>query len=206
MNSSQATLREKQVQATRDLILRVAMSMMRDRSDQPFSHEAIAEGAGVGARTVYRHFPSRADLLQAMWHRLREETETRFPQDEAEIVPLTRTQFGNFDEHAALVRASISLAGNEVRERGGVEGRAAFRKSLVKILTGLSPAEQRRLIAVCVAIYSAPFWQLLRDRGQLSEREAQQAGAWAIEAVINAAKSEARAAQNKQRGNKEGKP
>jgi len=36
-------------------------------------------------------------------------------------------------------------------------------------------------------MYSAPFWQMLRDRGKLSAREAREAAATALEAVISAA-------------------
>jgi hypothetical protein len=49
--------------------------------------------------------------------------------------------------------------------------------------------EQRRLIAVCLAIYSAPFWQLLRDRGELTGDEPGEAAAWALESVLRAAKT-----------------
>ncbi|APG87228.1 TetR family transcriptional regulator [Sinorhizobium americanum] len=183
------TLRERQLQATHDLIIEVAMRLMHDNPDGPFSHEAVAAAAGIGARTVYRHFPSRDDLLQAMWIRLRDETGTRFPVSEEEIVPLTRTVFGNFDRHEALVRASLQTTGSAIRDRGAIEGRPAFQKSLSAILDGLSPKEQRRLVAVCLAIYSAPFWQLLRDRGVLSGPEAAGAAAWAIDTILQAARS-----------------
>jgi AcrR family transcriptional regulator len=167
------------------------MEMLSQQPDQPFSHELIAEKAGMGTRTVYRHFPSRADLLQALWERLRETTQTRFPQNEEEIPDLTRTVFRNFDRHEAIVRASLASEANaEVRNRGAVEGRHAFRKSLARVLDGATPEEQRRLLAVCLAIYSAPFWQLLRDRGQLSGREAQEAAAWALEALITKSRKE----------------
>jgi len=43
---------------------------------------------------------------------------------------------------------------------------------------------RKRIVAVFVAIYSAPFWQLLRDRGGLSGPEAQAAVTWAMEALL----------------------
>jgi len=155
-----------------------------------FSHESIAEAAGMGARTVYRHFPDRASLLQALWERLREATHTRFPAAEEEILPMARTVFREFDANETLVRAVLnSPAGTDVRERGGVEGRAAFTQSLAPVLEGLPEREKARIIAVFVSVYSAPFWQLLRDRGQLSGPEAEKAVSWALETLITAAKS-----------------
>jgi hypothetical protein len=72
-----------------------------------------------------------------------------------------------------------------VRERGGVEGRAAFAQSLSGLLDGLHPAERARAIAVFVAIYSAPFWQLLKDRGGLNRTEAQDAAVWLMEVLLD---------------------
>jgi AcrR family transcriptional regulator len=144
----------------------------------------------MGARTIYRHFPDRATLLQALWERLREATQTRFPSTEDEILPMARSVFREFDANETLVRAVLnSPAGTEVRERGGIEGRAAFTQSLAPILEGLPEREKARIIAIFVSVYSAPFWQLLRDRGQLSAPEAEKAVSWALETLIHAAKS-----------------
>jgi AcrR family transcriptional regulator len=82
----------------------------------------------VGARTVYRHFPSRADLLQALWERVRDETKTRFRSTEIEILPLVHATFGHFSAHEAVVRAALSFsAALELRSRGSLQGRPAFR-------------------------------------------------------------------------------
>jgi hypothetical protein len=70
-----------------------------------------------------------------------------------------------------------------------MEGRAAFAQSLAAVTSKLSSAESRRLIAICVAIYSAPFWKMLCIRGKLSAEEAREAAASALEAVIAAAKT-----------------
>lgn len=48
----------------------------------------------------------------------------------------------------------------------------------------MTPVEKRRVVAVFLAIYSAPFWQLLRERGALSGQDAIHAAKWAIEALM----------------------
>ena len=73
-------LRDRQLAATREQILDVAMDMLTTGDQNNFSHESIAAAAGMGARTVYRHFPDRAGLLQALWLRLRDKTGTTFPE------------------------------------------------------------------------------------------------------------------------------
>lgn len=189
-SGGRATLRERRTTATREEILDVAMDLLSKGAHDGFSHESIAAAAGMGARTVYRHFPDRGQLLEALWVRLREATNTRFPTREEDIVSFARTSFREFDGHETLVRAVLSSrAGTEVRERGGAEGRPAFAQSLSGLLTGLDAKERRRVVAVFVAVYSAPFWQLLRDRG-LTGPDAQEAAAWLLGLLLDALRKE----------------
>jgi len=163
------------------------MHMLSTGANDNFSHESIAKAAGMGARTVYRHFPDRAELLQALWLKLRDSIQTKFPTREEDVVSFVRSVFRAFDEHESVVRAVLSSpAGTEVRERGGAEGRGAFGDSLSGLLAGFGATERARVIAVFVAIYSAPFWQLLRDRGGLTGTETQEAAAWLMEVLLDA--------------------
>src|ERR1700742_2144188 len=100
------SLRERQKMSTHDEILNVATRMLRDKGEM--SHEAIAADAGMAARTVYRHFPSRDALIAAVWERLRAETDTRFPQTEEEILTLAPEMYQRFGKHEPLVRAFLS--------------------------------------------------------------------------------------------------
>ena len=184
------SLRARQLAATRELILTTALQMLSEGPSDHFSHEAVAARAGMSVRTVYRHFPTRTDLLLALWQRLRDTTETRFPLTEEELLPFVHIQFRHFQEHEALVRASITTSANaEVMAHGWSEGRAAFHKSLAATTHDLSPVHGRQLVALFVAIYSAPFWQMLRDRGQLSNEEAADAAVWALEVILMAART-----------------
>ncbi|MGA8654544.1 MAG: hypothetical protein WB586_00205 [Chthoniobacterales bacterium] len=93
--------------------------------------------------------------------------------------------FGGFDRNEKVIRAVLeSPAGHRVRERGAPEGRTAFGESLGKLMAGRSLAEKRQVIAVFRAIYSAPFWELLRKRGGLSGQDAISAAEWAVSTLI----------------------
>jgi AcrR family transcriptional regulator len=193
--SNPPSLRARQKASTRELILDTATEIFL-RPEASFSHEAIALRAGMSARTVYRHFPTQADLFRAMWERQREITGTRFPASEGELLPLVHAQFRHFEEHAALVEAVLALPSSaEVLRHGWQEGHAAFQEALAGITAGLPEAQARWLVAVCQSIFSAPFWQMLRTRGRLSGEEAADAAAWAMEAVLDAACSRVRAAR-----------
>ena len=198
---------DRQRESTRKAILDSAMTMLREEPTSTISHEAIADRSGIAARTVYRHFPTRGHLGAALWARIRDETGTRWPTTEADIAPSVRAQFAQFEKHEAFVRATtFAAATNDSRAHGAAEGRAAFEQSLAAVTRDLSPAEGKRLIAVCLAIYSAPFWQMLRDRGKLSAVEAREAAAMALDAVISAATSRAGVRKPRSTSHKETRP
>ena len=183
---------ERQRVATRQAILDAALRLLREEPGASFSHEAVAERAAVSPRTVYRHFPARADLTRALWERIRDTTGTRWPRTEAAILPALRVTFAQFEEHEALTRAAVAAAASTGHPvHGAAEGRAAFREALAGLLALLPPEEGDRLVAACLAIYSAPFWQMLRDRGQLSAAGAREAGVAALAAVLSAARARA---------------
>ena len=164
-----------------------AFALMRDAPDAPFSHEAVAAAAGISARTVYRYFPAQKDLVAAVWRHLRDTTGTRWPMAESEVLPMIRELFAQFERNAALTRAVIAASPRaNISEHGSVEGRAAFRTTLARRLVAMRTTDGDQLVAACVAIYSAPFWQMLRDRGQLSASAAADAACMAMRAVLGA--------------------
>jgi AcrR family transcriptional regulator len=180
-------LRQKHAATTRDYIANEAYQMLVKHPDQPFCHEAVAARAGVGARTVYRYFPTQSDLYEELWVRVRKQAGTIFPSTEAEILPQIPILFGGFDHNEKVMRAVLeSPAGHRARERGAPEGRAAFAKSLAKLISGMSLTEKRQVVAIFLAIYSAPFWDLLRKRGGLPGADAIAAAEWAMRALIQA--------------------
>lgn len=190
MDARASSPADRQRAATRTAILDAALHMVHEEPSLYLTHENVAEQAGVSGRTVYRHFPTRADLTLALWQCIRDRTGTRWPRAEEDIIPFLRVTYSQFDTHEALTRAALSAASNTQHSvHGSHEGRAAFREVLLPVLGLLPEDEGDRLVAACLAIYSAPFWQMLRDRGQLSAREAQEAGASAMNALLNSARA-----------------
>jgi len=184
---------DRQRSATRQAILDAALAQVQDTPTAPFSHESVAARAGMAPRTVYRHFPTRGDLTAALWTRLRDAHGTRWPSTRRQLLPALRRTFRQFGDLEALTRAAIAAAATtQYPVHGSAEGREAFRRCLADLLDRLSPAGGQVLIANCLAIYSAPYWQMLRDRGGLSQRDAERAGALAMQALIEAAEAQAR--------------
>ncbi len=165
-----------------------AFHLMQSDSSAPFSHEAVASSAGVSPRTAYRYFPTQHELVAAVWRRLRDRTGTVWPETEESIFPELRALFAQFDRNETLTRAVIAASPRvNISEHGSAEGRTAFRRALAGCLGRMSREEGDQLIAACVAIYSAPFWQMLRDRGQLTPAAAADAACLAMRGVLAAA-------------------
>jgi len=57
------SLRELKMERTRDLIGEVAFTLFRDKGFAATTVEEIAAAAEVGARTVYRHYPTKEMLV-----------------------------------------------------------------------------------------------------------------------------------------------
>ena len=182
-----ASLRARQTAATRTALLDAAFALLTTDT-APLTHERVAAQADAGVRTVYRHFPTQADLFQALWEeRMRSLIPPGFPRTEEEIAPRAAEAFQRFEAHEAVVRTLLaSPAGMAIRNRGGPEGRAAFAEALGPRLVGLAPDERAIIIAVFVAVFSSPFWEVLRDRGGLDGPAAQRAVQWAMRALLAA--------------------
>ncbi len=188
-------LRRRQAAATRAEIIDIAMELLPD--DEKVSHESIAKRGAMSSRTVYRHFPDRTSLMLAVWQKLRETMRIRFPASEDEIIPLTRDAFAAMDANETLVNAVMaSVAGARLLKIPGYEGRGAFQKSLQSRMTNLTSADQKRMVGSFVAIYSAPFWQLMRNRAELSAGEAQDATVWILDTLLKSLHSKTKKRKN----------
>ena len=137
--------------------------------------------------------------MVGVWQRLREMMQIKFPASEEEIVPFARQAFGALNANQMLVQSVMSsVAGARIGNLPGYEGRDAFTASLLPKLAGLPSKERRWIVGCFVAIYSAPFWQLLRSRGELSAMESLDATNWLLTTLLDGLKSK----NNKKRKNK----
>lgn len=63
MSQRQPTLRERRRSETRHLVQAHAVRLFTDRGYDAVTVADVAEAAGVSAMTVYRHFPTKEDLV-----------------------------------------------------------------------------------------------------------------------------------------------
>ncbi|TDX67223.1 TetR family transcriptional regulator [Methylosinus sp. sav-2] len=171
---------------TRERILDAAIELMAKTGAEPVTIAAVAAGAGVTHRTVYRHFKTRDDLIEAVWPRLQQRVLSKgFPRTADDLVATPGRLFPRFDENAQLVRASaFSEAGLEVRLRSNAERQEAMLACVADALPGMEPQAMRRRAAVAQLIDSAYAWAALRDFWGLDGVEAGRAAGEALAVLL----------------------
>lgn len=186
------SLRSRLHDATRRVILDAMVEQLADTGAFEFSMFELARRANVSARTIYRHFPTRDALFDALSARVNEELGTHEPPRTLDAAgELARAQFAAFDAHAALVTAELVT---QKSARAGT--RAARSPALAKAVAEAAPqaseSVRRHAAAVVACLGSAETWARLRADFQLDGHEAGEAVAFAIDAIKRRLEAERR--------------
>src|SRR5687768_1235311 len=122
-----SSLRERQKADTRALILETVERSLKDRSLSELSLAAVAREAGITERTVYRHFATREQLLEATWAAVNEAIGVKdFPRTVEELIERPKKLFPAFDQRGDVIRAMLaSPQGRELRLHVNQERQAA---------------------------------------------------------------------------------
>lgn len=193
----ESPLRTEQVQATRERILAAVRTILEQNPHSLLGFDELAAASGVNRRTIFRHFPTKEALLDAFWSSINASLGVRFwPEREEDLTDLPPDLFASLDAIEGIVRAShASGAGREMRLQANLERQRAFQDSLSQIVEGMEPKAARQLEAVVQLLFSATAWQTMKDYWGFTGREAGEAAAWAIRALLDAAKSQQGAGQ-----------
>jgi AcrR family transcriptional regulator len=186
-SSYRSPLRAEQKEATRQRILDAAGRLMEDRGLEQFSFSGIAREAGVKERTVYRHFPSKAALIDGLcaWFQQRIRYGD-FARTEAELLAKPLQTFPGFDENERLARALwASPQGREFRLSNVEERKDGIKAAVADAVRGLPTRQARWVAAVVHVLLSSATWQTMKDYWGFSGEEAGRASAMAIELLLN---------------------
>lgn len=178
-------LRQAQAAATRVRILEACASVMETGSDLTYSN--VAEAAGVQQRTVYRYFPTKADLEAGLWGWIIENlTHADFgARNEDELVAAMRTSFTGFDRGAPLIQAMLhSPQGLEIRLRQQARRRVMFEACIEDAVPQAPQQVRTRAAAALQVLYSAASWEFLRSFWGMDATQAADAVELAIRAML----------------------
>ena len=178
-------LRQAQTAATRTRILEACASVMETGADLTYSN--VAQAAGVQERTVYRHFPTKADLEAGLWGWIIEHlTHADFAaRSEEELVAAMRTSFTGFDTGAPLIQAMLhSPQGLEIRLQQQARRRVMFEACIEDAVPEAPPVIRTRAAAAAQVLYSAASWEFLRSFWGMDAVQAADAVELAIRALL----------------------
>ncbi|WDF33237.1 TetR/AcrR family transcriptional regulator [Arthrobacter agilis] len=145
-------------------ILDCATASLREHTFDDISYRALADAVGVSERTVYRQFPTRSHLLEALGQRLEE---TEFPLGAfvtiPEFIDAAKARFQAFDQAPAF--AFVCARAASLSPTGEPEPTFFTRAILATLQTAHPLLNTRDLYRVAAALRyfaAAQFWARMR--------------------------------------------
>ncbi|WP_353808941.1 TetR/AcrR family transcriptional regulator [Agromyces sp. SYSU T00194] len=180
---------------TRSAILASAAKLLRQNTFEDVSYLELAELAEVSERTIYRRFPTRSHLLEALGRWIEEE---HFPVGEFRTVDgfreAVRARFRAYDAEPAF--AFVAARGAALSPTGDAAA-APITAAIVAMLDTAAPNLNRRdaLRAAATArhLASPMFWARMRSGFDMSADETFRAFDTAMRRVLPAAPRSSRA-------------
>jgi len=175
------TARTAATEATRKRILEATLALHTEKGIFGTSWQDIAQRADVSVGTVYRHFPTLAELVPACGELLMERTQPPSPEDAAEVVDGGVDPIVRLERAAAALFAFYERAGahidSDVRERELPEVRqweeylrATVTAFVREALRG--HATDGRTLQLASAFFDFRTYSALRARGIGADRAA----------------------------------
>jgi AcrR family transcriptional regulator len=177
--------------ATRELILDALVEQLGDTGPFEYSVFELARRAGVSVRTIYRHFPERQALLDALTERVTARVASSLPAPRtlAELSALPAQIFGRFAAEEALVRAALSTRpGENATDRRPGD----LRRALDAAAPDLDEPTRTRGLALLAAMLSSSVWWRLKSELGLHDEEPGRAVGWAVGVLVRALADENR--------------
>jgi len=171
-------LRKVQAEQTAGIILDAVLVLL-NRGDKELAYTSIAKEAKVSVPTVYRHFPTPADLLRALGARDEERhAELRFPSELGleQASALLDTFFQRFDDPNDPLQGGRLNIIWEFSRVATVPKRRAYLEALVdRELPGLAPHERALLVDNGIVLISSAAGEIYRGylglrAGEMAER------------------------------------
>lgn len=183
--------RARATDRTRTDIVGAVTSLLREEHPAALTVPAVAEAAGVSVRTVYRHFPTKADLLDAASRRYIERLGDGPPASSAGLLGHLHELWELFDEDREAVRVEHrSAEGRALRTRRLAEFRPQVRASVDAEAPGLDVEDRDRLADLVIAVASSGMFLELVDRLDHRPGDAADLATWAVRALLRTARTD----------------
>jgi len=154
-----------------------------------FTIEEVADKAGVSHRSVYRHFPTRKALFEALYDADVDLVDpfkvNSFPKSVDEIPHLPSKIFAIFDKHPSVTRAfNIASMTLRIEPTTRKESNKILRQLLANVTSNLDTQEAAGSLAVIRFLLSSLAWDVLQERFGLDSPESAKAVGWALDVLV----------------------
>lgn len=141
---------------------------------------AVAERAGVGERTVYRHFPTERHLHDAVMQRLEEEAGVSYEGlTLTDLTAVTQRVFRSRMSFSA--GASISVPDDPTFVAADERRRRALLDAISAAAPQWSEQQRRALAALLDVLWNLPTYERMVGAWQLPGEDAERAITWLID-------------------------
>lgn len=187
-----AALRERQASVIDEAILDALANLLETENPDSILMAKVADEAGVSLRTLYRYFPTREDLFDAVGDhvvaRLGLPADIHGPDDVAANFLKSSARGAR---HPRLMRSLLETSLGR-RARSGHRGRriSGITEALAGVTSHLEPAEARRRAGAIVYLSSLAAWVTISEECDMSADDARHGVAWAIDALVEALRRE----------------
>lgn len=188
-------LRAHQKEQTREMILAAVGTILSAGSTDTVTFAEVARVAGITMRTIFRHFPTREELLSAFWKWQLEQTGGQTilgPSSTEGLLEKIKEFFESLDSEENLIRAVISSPeGREIRKEANrirLEKMLEFVKSVVP---ELSKRERHSMASGIITVSSVLSWMFMRDNCGYDGKRAGEAAALTVQMILEAGQARA---------------
>jgi AcrR family transcriptional regulator len=199
-----SALRQQLKDDVRARIVRAVVDLVVDEGAHAFTMQNVAEKAQVALRTVYRHFASRDQLLEALSDHVDAAMNAlgmRMPTEEHELPETMRRAYVEyFAKIRKELRASVVASiGTGYRSRSHVARWTWVREFLEKTYPHIPPGELGDMAAMLTVVTGSRAWFVLTAEFGLDDARAASAAEWGVRALVESLKrrnTRARKARN----------
>ena len=179
------TRREARARQTRERIIEGVVEACLDESVDDLSMAIAAERSGVSVATIYRYFPDRESLLEAVDRRIGEKLGRPKLPESIEVMAENAPSMAQFyEQYFDLMKLARTTANKLDKDSRGMRDRLIVR--LLKEETAhLSEEEARGVQSIFRFFFSFDLYMLQRERFGVSPDSAGKATQWAIRTLLN---------------------
>ncbi|WP_099040266.1 TetR/AcrR family transcriptional regulator [Mycobacterium neglectum] len=185
--------RQEKAAQTRKRIVAAGSELVHDFDSwnwRDLTFRAVAERAGVGERTVYRHFPTERHLHDAVMQRLESEAGISYEDvDLTNIGDVTGRVFASLQRFS--VRKSVEAPQDPTFVGVDVRRREALTRAVSAAAPGWSAAEQQVTAGLLDVLWNVPSYERLVGEWDIEGTDATRAIAWVMAKVVAAIEDDA---------------